>query len=175
VVGSEIESVPEVEAGSAAEVGPVEAVVEPEAVVVPEVVPVAAVVVGRNRVGKLEAYPERQATTAESAVVEGQTLADLDNRGTAEVAGIVSRSDRAPRQHPVAVVGVRRIPAEAKDPVVGFVVGMGRRVAVEGRCLSVAHCTTQAGSLVVAVGEVVADNRCTGRNQAGSNQMLDEH
>jgi len=70
----------------------------------------------------------------ESAVIDGQSLADFHNLGTAEAVGIVSRLDRALEQHPVAVAGFRRVLVVVKDLVVWVAVGTDRRVAAEGRC-----------------------------------------
>lgn len=101
-------------------------------------------------------------------------LADLYNLGTAEVAGIVSRSDQTPEQHSVAVV----VPVGAGVLVVEIFVGMGRRVAAEGRCLLVVRCTVQTSILPVAAGgEVVGDKHCTpgARNRVGSNRMVEGH
>ena len=54
-------------------------------------------------------------------------LADLHNLGTAEVSGTASRSDRA-------LVKRLAVGEAHRAPVVGSVVGMGRRAAAEDRC-----------------------------------------
>ena len=124
VVEPDFGLVPGVEAGLVVETPAV-----PGVVVVPEPAPVVAVVGDRNRVGWLEVYPD-QATTAESVVIEGQTLADPHSQGTAEVAGTASRSDRALAQ----LAGVHTTLAAMRDVVVGVAEGMDQRVAAEGRC-----------------------------------------
>lgn len=160
--------------GSVTEAGlVVEVAVEPVVVVVAVagLASVVAVAGERNWVGLSEVYLDFQATAAESAVVE---LANSNNLGTAEAAGIVNQ---APKQHLAAVAGIRRVLAEVKD-LVGFAVGMDRQVVAEGRCLLVVHYTIQVRILVVAAGgEVVGGNRCTQvvRNRAGSNRMLEGH
>ena len=59
--------------------------------------------------------------------VGGWLLADLHNLGTAEVSGTASRSDRA-------LVKRLAVGEAHRAPVVGSVVGMGRRAAAEDRC-----------------------------------------
>ena len=113
---------------------------------------------------------------AEYVAVEGRVLADLHNLGTAEVVGIVSRLDQTLEQHPAAVVGIRRVLVEVRVLAVGLAVGMGRRVAAEGRRLLVVRNTIQTNILVVATGgEVAGDKRCirAAHNRAGSNRMVE--
>lgn len=76
------------------------------------------------------------------------------------------------------VAGVHRTRAGMEDLVVGFVEGMHRRVAAEGRCLSAVHYTTQTSILVVAAGGEVVGNKCctlAARNRAGSSRMVEVH
>lgn len=105
-------------------------------------------------------------------------LAGSYNSCIAGVAGIASRSDRALERHPTTVAGAHKTRSEVEALVVEFVVGMDQRVAVEGRCLLVAHYTIQTSTLVVAAGEeVVGNKRYTqaARNRAGSNRMVGVH
>jgi hypothetical protein len=83
--------------------------------------------------------------------VEGQLLADFRIPGTAEVVGIVQRSDPALKQHRVVVVVAH---TTLKDLVVGAAVGTDRQVAAEDRRHPVVRCTTPASIWVV-------DRHCT--------------